>query len=85
MDVILAIVKWQNALVSIDTTIIILKTPQKYLQHNEEVLKLLKNAGMLTMSKKFSYFSETIDNLCHVIAPGTLHVATRTTETIEAL
>lgn len=49
----------------------------------EEVLGLLMAAGMTLKLKKCHSFSESIDYLGHVIAPGKLKVAKATTEAID--
>lgn len=84
MDVILATIKRQYALIHIEVIIVFMKTPKGHLQHIGEVLKLQSIDGMTISLKKCSFCSETIDYLGHVIAPGKLHVAIRNTEAIRA-
>lgn len=85
MDVVLATVEWQYGLVYIDDITIFLMTPKKHLQHSYKLLKLLKKAEMTIKMKKCSFFSETKDYLAYIVAPGKVHVATKTTAAIKAL
>lgn len=58
MDVILAIIKWQYALVYIYDIIIFSKTPTELLQHIDEVVKLLISAVMTEMLENAHYLVE---------------------------
>lgn len=75
MDVILASVEWQFAIVYIDDIIILSRLPEQHLEHTEEVLRLMKKAGMTIKLKKCHFFCESIDYLEHVIATVKLMVA----------
>lgn len=85
MDVVIATVKWQYALVYIADNTIFFNAPEKHLQLVEEVLKELNNVAITIKLNKCSLFSETIYMLSHIIAPGKLHVAIKITEAIKAL
>lgn len=50
-------VKWQCAIVYKEDVIMFSKSPQEYLLHIEEVLVLLKTAGMSLKLKKYYFFS----------------------------
>lgn len=84
MDVTLASVIWQLAIVHIDDVIIFSRTPQQHLEHTKEVLRLMKEASMTIKLKKCPFFCESIAYLGHVIAPGKLQVARKTTEATAA-
>lgn len=81
-DDIIALVKRQHALVYIPDIIIFPKAPEQHLQHIEDVLRLLRNADVTIKLKKYLLFSQTNENLGHVIAAGKLKWAQKTTEAI---
>lgn len=85
MDVILATEKWQYALVYIADTTIFSTTLEERLQHIGRELKLQNIAAKTIELKKCSFLSKTIASMGHIIAPGKLHAATKTTEAIKAL
>lgn len=76
--VIVATVKRQYAFVYIDDITVFLMTPKEHLQHFEEVIKILNKSGMTIKLNHCSIFTETIHYLCHDIASGKLHGATKT-------
>lgn len=84
-DVILATVRRHCAFVYIDDITIFLKTPKKPLRHIKEAFKLRNNAGMTINLKKCSFLSNPVDYPSHIIAPGEIHVATKTAKAIKAL
>lgn len=71
MDVILAVVKWQTALVYPDDTMIISTAPEKRIGYVKQVLNLMLKGVTLGL-KKGRFFSITIDYLGHVSGPGNL-------------
>lgn len=56
----MASVKWYQAIVYIDDTIILLQTTKQELNHIEEVLRLLRDAGMTIKLMKL-FFRKTVD------------------------
>lgn len=85
MDVILATVKWQFALVYIDDVLSFSPGPEEHIKQVEIVFKLIHQAGMTLKLKKCHFFTDAIDYLGHVITPGRLQVATKTDETVQTL
>lgn len=85
MDVLLATVKCQYALVYLEDIIVFSELAQEHLRYNEEVLQLLKNASVTVKFKNCHFFSASIFSLGHVIAPGKLQEARKGTEAIAAL
>lgn len=78
IDVILASVKWQHAIVYIDDTTVFSNTKKERLMHINEVLLLLRNAGKTIKLKTCSFSSVTTDYLEQVIASGRVQVAQKT-------
>lgn len=58
---VIRISKWQCTIVHMKEVIIFSKTPQDHVKHVEEVLELLKTAGMTLKLKKRHFFSEFSD------------------------
>lgn len=85
MDVVIATVKCSKVIVFIDAITIFLETLKKYPRHIEEAVKLLNNTEMTIKLKKCSVFSDNINYLHHVIAPGKLHIATENTRATKTL
>lgn len=85
MDVIPVSIKWQHVVVFIDDIVIMSMTPEYHIQHIEEVLRLLRDAGTPIKVNKCFFFSKTIVYLGHVIAGGKRKVVQKTTKEIELL
>lgn len=64
---------------------IFLEMLKEQLQHIENKLNLLNNAGMIIKLKKSSFISETFDYLARIIVSSRLHDAARTTKAIRTL
>lgn len=84
-DVIIVQIKWQHAIVYIGDIIVLSKTKGEFLKHIDKALLLLMNAGVAIKLKKFSFSSETINYLGHLIALSHLQVAQKTTESIKMM
>ena len=80
---ILAKVKWNYALIYLDDVIVYSKAVEEHIQHVDEILTLLKNAGASLKLKKCHFFQSSVDYLGHVILPGKLAVAQKNIEFIK--
>lgn len=78
MDVILFIVKWQFAPVYLNDIVIFSMTPEQHLGHVREIPSLFYNAGATLKLKKCHFFTNTIDDLGHVISSKRLILASHT-------
>lgn len=85
VNVVLASVKWQCAIVYIDDVIIFTKTPKEHVKYIKEVFGLHMAAGMTLKLKSCHFFLELIDCLGQVIAPGKLKAEKTITEAIKSL
>lgn len=85
MDVILASVKWRFALVYLDAIFIFSKTPEKHIDHVEEVLTLLQGAGVALNLKTCFFFTDFINYLRHVLRRIRLDIANHTAGAIQGL
>ena len=74
LDVILSRFKWKTCLVYIDDIIIFSKTVEEHIQHVDEILTALGNAGVTLKIKKCTFFSDSVEYLGHVIKPGKLEI-----------
>jgi len=74
LDIILSGAKWQSCLVYLDDVIVYSKTPEAHVQHLDEVLGLLRAAGVTLNLPKFRFFRTTVEYLGHEITPGRLSV-----------
>lgn len=83
LDMILAKVKWNYALIYLDDVIVYSKAVEEHIQHVDEILTLLKNAGASLKLKKCHFFQSSVDYLGHVILPGKLAVAQKNIESIK--
>ncbi|CAN8069114.1 unnamed protein product [Agarophyton chilense] len=82
MDIILSRVKWKPALVYLDDFIIFSRTVKEHFRHVKKVLTILQDAGVTQKLRKCAFFQASVDYLGHVVLPGKLKVATRTTNAI---
>ena len=76
LDIILSGVRWQSCLIYLDDVIVFSRTTEDHLRHVDEILTLLRNAGVT----KYAFFQPRVDYLRHVITPGRLSVATENTK-----
>ncbi|CAN8075543.1 unnamed protein product [Agarophyton chilense] len=82
MHIILSRVKWKFALVYLDDVIIFSLTVTEHLRHVKKVLTILQDPGVTLKLRKCAFFQASVDNHAHVVLPGKLKVATRTTNAI---
>mgnify|MGYP003411260331 FL=1 len=82
LDMLLAKVKWNFALVYLDDVIIYSHSLKDHLVHVDYVLSLLRNAGISLKLQKCNFFQPRVDYLGHVVTPGKLSVAEKNIETI---
>ena len=80
LDMILSGVRWQTCLVYLDDVIVFSRNVQEHLSHVNEILTLLRNAGVTLKLKKCDFFRNKVNYLGYVITPGKLSVATKNTE-----
>jgi len=72
IDMILAGVNWQNALVYLDDLIIFSADAESHLSHLDTVLALLGKHGVTLKAQKCHLFSNEVEYLGHVVRPGRL-------------
>ena len=83
VDILLMKFRWRTCLVYLDDIIIFSKTLDENIQHVDEILIVLCEAGMSLKLRKCHFFVKSVEYLGHVIRPGLLQVATRNVEAIE--
>jgi Reverse transcriptase (RNA-dependent DNA polymerase) len=83
IDGIISRVKWKTCLVYLDDVIVNSPDRESHLGHLDEALSLLRQAGLSLNLKKCRFFSETVDYMGHVIRPGLLGVAEKTTDALQ--
>ena len=74
LDMILSIYKWKTCLVYIDDIIIYSKSVEEQIRHVDEVLTAFKKAGFTLRMNKYTFFSDSVEYLRHVIKPGHLEM-----------
>jgi len=82
MDIVLGQYRWKTCLVYLDDIIIFSKTFEEHLKHVSDILKCLQASGFSLKLSKCSFFQKEVNYLGHVIKPGKLCVATKTTEAV---
>lgn len=85
MDVTLAIIKWQFALIYLDEIVFFSKSPAKHIDHGKQELTSLQSAELTHKLKNWNLFLDTIDYLEHVIRPRRLKPTARTADAIQKL
>ena len=83
LDIILSGLRWQTCPIYLDDVIIFSKDTNEHVAHVDEVLTLLRSAGVSLKLKKCEFFQPKVDYLGHVITPGELAVATENTKAFE--
>jgi hypothetical protein len=79
IDIILSGIKWKTCLVYLDDVIVFSENRSPHLTHVAESLTLLRNVGLSLKLKNCHFFSSTVDYFGHVIRPGRLGVAEKST------
>lgn len=74
IDLILAGVKWQIALVYLDDIIVFSGTAEEHLSHLDRVFTLLGEAGVTLKPTKCHLFSNEVEYLGHIVRPGRILV-----------
>lgn len=85
MEVILADIRWQLAIVYFEKVVISLKSTANHIEHVSRVLRLPYEAGVTAKLKNCYLFAETIEYFGHVIRPGHLERAVHTTSEVAKL
>ena len=83
LDIILSGLRWQTCLIYLDDVIVFSKDTKEHVSHVDQVLTLLRQAGVSLKLKKCEFFQPRVDYLGHVITPGKLAVATENTKAFE--
>lgn len=74
LDLILAGYKWHTCLVYLDDIIIFSNSVSDHIEHLNDVLTALGQAGISLKLPKCSFFTDTVKYLGHRIRPGTLEI-----------
>ena len=82
VDIVLSGFRWKSCLVYLDDVIVFSKNFDEHLAHVSEVLTALRDAGFSLNLRKCDFFKQQVDYLGHVIRPGKLSVAQKTTEAV---
>ena len=75
LDIILNGFRWQWCLIYLEDGIVFSRTTDEHMRHFDEILTLLRRAGITLKLTKCSFFQPKVDYLGHVITPGELSVA----------
>ena len=84
VDILLSGYRWKTCLVYLDDVIIFSKSIEEHLRHVDEVLEILRQAGMSLRLRKCHFFTNSVNYLGHVIRPGTLEVSEKNIVAIRA-
>ena len=82
LDVILSRFKWKPCLVYLDDIVIFSKSVDEHIDHVDEILTALGEAGGTLKIKKCKVFSKTVEYLGHVIKPGKLEIDNANTKSL---
>ena len=85
IDIILSSVRFKSVMVYLDDIVIFSKTPEEHLDNLETVLELLQKAGLTIRLNKCFFMHEKIEYLGHIVKPGQLQVAPKTTEAVQKM
>ena len=72
LDLILTKYKWKTCLIYLDDIIIYSKSINEHINHVDEVLEYLSQAGVTLKIRKCNFFTDKVEYLGHIIKPGTL-------------
>lgn len=74
LDVVLTKYKWETCLVYLDDIIIYSNNVEDHIDHVDEILTSLNQAGITLKIKKCKFFTKTVEYLGHIIMPGKLEI-----------
>ena len=80
LDIVLSGVRWHSYLIYLDDVIVFSRSTDEHLRHVDEILTLLRRAGITLELTKCSFFQPKVDYLGHVITPGKLSVSMENTK-----
>lgn len=83
--VVLASVKRQTTSLFFGGITVCLEQARQPFLQREQVLRVMKLTEMRNVLKIGSFFPSNIDFMCHVIPPGKLYLALKTTDAFEGL
>ena len=83
LGIILSGLRWQTCLIYPDDVIVFSKDTNEHVAHVDEVVTLLRSAGVSLKLKKCEFFQPKVDYFGHVITLGKLAVATENTKAFE--
>lgn len=82
IDIILSKVKWRTCLVYLDDVIVFSRDMDDHVQHVDEVLTLLRDAGVILRLKKCAFFQQIVQHLGQQTTPGKLSVLEASTRAL---
>ena len=82
VDILLAGYRWKTCLVYLDDIIVFSKDVETHIRHVDEVLTVLRGAGLSLKLRKCHFFVKSVDYLGHVIRPGLLQVAEKNVDAV---
>lgn len=82
IDIILASLKCQHAIVFLDNIIVFSSTIKEHLAHIRSVLGMLRNAGMYLKLRKCFFLQKRVEYLGHIISLGQLAFQSKTCDAI---
>ena len=74
LDVILARFKWKTCLIYLDDIIVFSRDVESHIDHVDQILSVLRHAGISLKIDKCDFFTKTVKYLGHIVRPGTLEV-----------
>ncbi len=83
LDILLSGVQWQFRLVYLDDVIIYSNSEREHIDHVDQVLSILRRAGLSLKFRKSHLFKKSVNYLGHTIRQGKLEIAMKPTEALE--
>jgi len=83
LDIILSGLKWRICLVYLDDVIIFSANAEQHFKDVDTVLHRLREAGVTLNLEKYTWFSDEVEYLGHIVRPGQLHVHKKNVEALK--
>ena len=83
LDIVLTGFRWKTCIIYLDDIIVYSKTPEEHVNHLDEVLTAVENAGVAIRLDNCEFFTAAVNYLEHFVRPGLVELANKNSAAIQ--